>query len=156
MERGPRGMKPTPKCFIDTNVLLYAKDKTSPSKLKAATAWLSALLDRNAAVLSAQSLREYYVNVLRQDRSRPAVAALRAHIAALDDVVPDSLRSDHLALAWELQDRHRVSFWDALLLASALTAGCAIFLSEDMNSGQKIETLTIVNPFTTAPESVLG
>ncbi|MBY0563535.1 MAG: PIN domain-containing protein [Hyphomonadaceae bacterium] len=149
-------MKPTPKCFIDTNVLLYAKDKTSPSKLKAATAWLSALLDRNAAVLSAQSLREYYVNVLRQDRSRSAVAALRAQIAALDDVVPDGLRSDHLALAWELQDRHRVSFWDALLLASALTAGCAIFLSEDMNGGQKIESLTIVNPFATAPEAVLG
>lgn len=149
-------MKPTPKCFIDTNVLLYAKDRTSPLKLKAATQWLKALLDTNAAVLSAQSLREYYVNALRSDRSAGAVAALRAYVAALDDIVPDQLRADHLALAWELQDRHRLSFWDALLLASALAADCTIFLSEDLNAGQQIETLTIVNPFTTAPESVLG
>lgn len=149
-------MKPIPKCFIDTNVLLYAKDRTSPSKLKAARQWLSALLDKNVAILSAQSLREYYVNALRQDRSAGAVSALRAYMAALDEVVPDELRTDHLALAWELQDRHRVSFWDALLLASALVSGCTIFLSEDMNGGQKIEKLTIVNPFTTAPEAVLG
>lgn len=66
------------------------------------------------------------------------------------------LRVDRLSDAWGIQDQHRLSFWDALPVASALVAGCTIFLSEDMNGGQKIETLTIVNPFTTAPEAVLG
>ena len=145
-----------PTCFIDTNILLYAKDTSEHSKLRIANAWIKALMQRNLAVLSAQSLREYYSNMLRLDRRADAVRRLRAEMAALDEVVPDALRTDHLALAWELQDRHRVSFWDGLLLASALVAGCTVFLSEDMNGGQKIETLSIVNPFTTAPESVLG
>lgn len=94
--------------------------------------------------------------MLRQNRSAAAVLALRQEMAKLDGFVPDALRIDWLAEAWALQDRHRVSFWDALLLASALAADCTIFLSEDMNGGQKIETLSIVNPFTTAPDTVLG
>ncbi len=143
-------------CFIDTNVLLYAKDTSELSKQKAARQWIEALLRKNVAVLSAQSLREYYSNMLRLDRRANAVQALRAEIGVLDLLVPEDLRADRLIEAWALQDRHRLSFWDAMLAASALTAGCTIFLSEDMNSGQKIGALTIVNPFTTAPELVLG
>jgi predicted nucleic acid-binding protein len=145
-----------PTCFIDTNILLYAKDTTENSKLKIANKWIETLLRRNLAVLSAQSLREYYSNMLRLDRRADAVRRLRVEMAALDTLVPDDLRLDRLTEAWALQDRHRLSFWDAMHLASALAAGCAFFLSEDMNDRQKIETLTIVNPFTTAPEAVLG
>lgn len=90
------------------------------------------------------------------DRSAAAVTDLRSELAALDAYVPDALRLDFLRDAWALQDRYRLSFWDGLLLASALAADCAIFLSEDMNGGQKIKGLTIINPFTTAPEAVLG
>jgi predicted nucleic acid-binding protein len=143
-------------CFIDTNVLLYAKDTSAPSKQKVARQWIEALLRKNVAVLSAQSLREYYSNMLRLDRRANAIQALRAEIGVLDLLVPEDLRVDHLREAWALQDRHRLNFWDAMLASSAMAAGCAIFLSEDMNGGQKIEALTIVNPFTTAPESILG
>ena len=61
-----------------------------------------------------------------------------------------------MAEAWALEDRYRLAFFDCLLLASALAAGCGVFLSEDMNGGQMIETLSIVNPFTTTPETVFG
>lgn len=115
-----------------------------------------ALSDRSAVVLSAQSLREYYWNMLRQDRSRAAVLSLRKEVARLDGFVPNALRIDWMTEAWSLQDRHQLSFWDALLVASALAANCSVFLSEDMNGGQKIEGLTIVNPFTTGPEALLG
>jgi predicted nucleic acid-binding protein len=144
------------KCFVDTNVLLYAKDTSAPSKQTQAQTWLSALNARDAAVLSAQSLREYYNNALRQDRSAPAVLALRRELIVLDALVPDTLRIDRMAEAWALQDRHRLSFWDGMLMASALAAGCSVYLSEDMNAGQKVETLRIVNPFQTAPEDLLG
>lgn len=107
-------------------------------------------------MLSAQSLREYYINMRRLDRRPNAVEALRADVARLDALVPDSLRSDRLAEAWRLEDRYRLSFWDALLAASAIEAGCTLFLSEDMNGGQKIDAMTIVNPFATPPESVFG
>lgn len=144
------------KCFVDTNVLVYKKDRTSPSKQDRAEAWLTAAVRSDALVLSAQSLREYYYAALRKDRTPQSVQELRAEVVALGAFVPNELRIDYLAQAWALQDRHRLSFWDALLLASALAAGCTIFLSEDMNGGQKVETLTIVNPFATAPEAVLG
>lgn len=111
---------------------------------------------RDALVLSAQSLREYYIAVLRRDRSSGSVRSLRAEIAMLTAHVPDVLKQDLLAEAWALQDRHKIGFWDALLVASALAAGCRIFLSEDMNGGQRIDTLTIVNPFAVAPGAVLG
>lgn len=94
--------------------------------------------------------------MLRLDRRPQAVGQLRAEMAALDRLVPDDLRFDRLSEAWALQDRHKLGFWDALLLASAIAAGCTIFLSEDMNGGQKIGALSIVNPFTTTPEAVLG
>jgi predicted nucleic acid-binding protein len=77
-------------------------------------------------------------------------------MGVLDALVPEGLRTDRLTEAWALQDRWRLSFWDAMLASSALTAGCTIFLSEDMNGGQKIGSLTIINPFTTTPETVLG
>lgn len=107
-------------------------------------------------MLSAQSLREYYVNMLRLDRRPNAIQTLRAEVHHLDEFVPDDLRIDRLTEAWSLQDRHKLSFWDALLVASALAAHCSVFLSEDMNGGQKIEGLTIVDPFATTPETVLG
>ena len=145
-----------PKCFIDTNILLYAKDRSDPSKHKAANRWVEAALRRSAVVLSAQSLREYYANMLRLDRRPNAVQELRAELHQLETFVPDYLRMDRLVEAWSIQDRHRLSFWDAMLIASALAANCSLFLSEDMNGGQRIETLTVVNPFTTTPEAVLG
>jgi predicted nucleic acid-binding protein len=144
------------KCFVDTNLLLYAKDTTHASKQKRASDWMSALSERRAVVLSAQSLREFYVNMLRQSHSAGALRNLRAEVAALDNYVPEALRIDRMTDAWRLQDRHKLNFWDSLLLASALAGGCSVFLSEDLNNGQKIETLTIVDPFTTAPDAVLG
>lgn len=143
------------KCFIDTNVLLYARDNTAPSKLRRAHAWLTALSERDAVVLSAQRLREYYWNLRGLDRSMAAVAALRADLASLDRFVPDLLRIDWMADAWSLQDRHGLSFPDSLLVAAALKEGCSIFLSEDMNDDQRIEGLTVVDPFSNQPGEVL-
>lgn len=110
----------------------------------------------DALVLSAQSLREYYFTVARKDRLGHSLQELRSEIAILDTYVPDLLRRDHLKEAWALQDRHRFSFWDGLLIAAALASGCTIFLSEDMHGGQQVDTLTIVNPFLTAPVAVFG
>ena len=54
---------------------------------------------------------------------------------------------DLYARAMEIQQRYRYSFYDSLIIAAALAAGCNRLMSEDFQSGQKIETLTIVNPF---------
>jgi hypothetical protein len=63
---------------------------------------------------------------------------------------------DVLTGAWELQDRHSVGFWDALLLASASAARCKHFLTEELNDGQLYGDVRVVDPFRHAPEDVLG
>lgn len=144
------------KCFVDTNVLVYAKDSLAPSKQSAASRWIEALINADKFVISAQSLREFYAVSLRRDRSLPARQAARDYASELAFFVPEFLRLDRLEDAWALEDGHKLGFWDAHLVASAIAAGCTIFLSEDLNNGQKIDTLTIVNPFTTTPEALLG
>jgi predicted nucleic acid-binding protein len=61
-----------------------------------------------------------------------------------------------LSETWELEDRYKISFWDAMLLVSANRAGCAHFLSEDLSDGQTYGRVTAVNPFRHTPEDVLG
>jgi len=58
--------------------------------------------------------------------------------------------------AWAIEDRYRVSFWDAMQLASANAAGCTHFLSEDLNDGQTYGTVKVINPFRHTPADVLG
>lgn len=125
-------------------------------KQRSASRWIEALIAAQRLVLSAQSLREFYSVSLRRDRSDGAKREARASVCDLLAFVPEGLELDRLNEAWAIEDRHRLNFWDAHLLASALAAGCTIFLSEDMNGGQKIDTLTIVDPFVVAPEEVLG
>ena len=49
--------------------------------------------------------------------------------------------------AIDLQQKHRLSFWDSMIVQAALDAGCETLLTEDLNAGQRIESVTIVNPF---------
>lgn len=144
------------KCFVDTNVLAYAKDSQAPTKQKKASDWIATLARRRALVVSAQSLREFYAVSLRRDRSALAVESARQEVSQLAQFMPPDLIIDRVADAWTLQDRHQLSFWDALLIASARAADCTVFLSEDLNAGQQIASLKIVNPFTTSPDAILG
>ena len=54
-----------------------------------------------------------------------------------------------------MQDRFGYSWWDALILAAALQSGARYLLTEDLQSGQEVDTLTIVNPFEHTPEEIL-
>ena len=58
--------------------------------------------------------------------------------------------------AWRIQDRYKLSFWDSMIVAAAKLASCRYLLTEDLQSGQKIDGVTIVNPFAFHPEEVLG
>jgi predicted nucleic acid-binding protein len=57
---------------------------------------------------------------------------------------------------WQMENAYGVQYFDALLLASANAAGCAYFLSEDLNDGQRYGSVQAINPFRHAPEDVLG
>jgi predicted nucleic acid-binding protein len=124
--------------FFDTNALVYAF--LDVTKREAALNLIA-----SGGVISAQVLNEF-TNVARRERDWPeierAVSVIRARFA---NVVP--LTADIHASALGLARIHGLSFYDALIVAAALEAGCDTLYSEDMQHGRKFGGLTIVNPF---------
>ena len=128
--------------FLDSNVLIYAITSDDP---RAAVA--TALLERGGAI-SVQVLNEF-ANAARRKlkRSWPEIAQALAALRVLcADPVPLTAATHAAALG--IAEREGFGFYDSLIVASALEAGCAMLLSEDMQDGRRIDgRLTIRNPF---------
>ena len=132
------------KAFFDTNVLVYAVT-SDPRKFRA-----DQILARGG-VISAQVLNEFTAvarNKLRHNWADIEYAATRFR-AALDAVLPLTVET-HAAAVGLARD-HGFSFYDALIVAAALEAGCDTLFTEDMQDGRVIDGLTIRNPFASAP-----
>lgn len=142
--------------FVDTNVLVYVRDATEPEKQRAAADWMAELWERGAGHLSYQVLKEYYVTLTRKLDPPREPADAREDVLALMAWRPLPTDGGLLEAAWKVQDELGYSWWDALIIAAALRAGARYLLTEDMQSGQEIGTLTIVNPFAVGPEELLG
>ena len=133
------------RVFLDTNVLVYLFDRSAPGKRAVAARLLEERADE--IVLSTQVLQEFYVAVTRK-LGKPlteaeAEAAVR-HLSALAVVVVDS---EIILAAVVLSRRHRIAFWDALIVEAALSRGCTTLLSEDLQDGRRFGALAIENPF---------
>ena len=131
--------------FVDTNVLVYMFDSDSPGKQAKARQ----LVNDNAEniILSTQVLGEFYVTVTRK-LAKP-LSADRA-IEALDDLCAFPVRSVHSELtrsAARRSESSQLSYWDALIVESALEAGAGVLLTEDLQHGQMFARLRVVNPF---------
>jgi len=133
-----------PDCFIDSNIWLYAFIQGSdPSKTTASRA----LIEASHPVVSTQVVNEVCVNLLRQARfSEDQVRHLIVSFYQKYLVVPLDLPI--LLLASQLRQRYSLSFWDSIIVASALGIGVSVLYSEDMQHGLVIEgQLEIRNPF---------
>lgn len=132
------------RAFFDTNILVY----TTTSDPRQATA---AACLRGGGVASVQVLNEF-VHVarrkLRHDWPQIEIA-LAQFRAALDDVRPITLGTHVAAVA--LARDHRLSFYDALIVAAAQEAGCDVLYSEDLQHGSSFGTLRVENPFLDNP-----
>ena len=132
--------------FVDTNVFVYLFDSHAPAKRAAA----KKLLDDNAAsiVLSTQVLGEFYATVTR--KLREPLPAARAMEALADLRRTFSVRSIHPELTLSAAGRSKLSklsYWDALVIETALEAGASRLLTEDLQHGQTFAGLRVVNPF---------
>lgn len=123
------------KTFVDTNILIYAYDLDSGTKHTVAADRLRQLW-RGAGVLSTQVLQEFYVNVTGKIAKPVSPAEARAVISRYLVWPIEENSGDSVMRASEIQERHPLSFWDALILAAAARAGAAILLSVDLNHGQ--------------------
>ena len=126
--------------FIDTNVLIYAQGTGSKSET-------ARQLILGGGVISVQVLNEFAAVLRRKfrlewDAIGDALADVRA---ALGPVHPVDIEIHLRAVA--LARSHDFSFYDALIVASALAAGCDTLLTEDLQAGRRVAGMTIVNPF---------
>jgi predicted nucleic acid-binding protein len=146
----------TAAVFVDSTTLLYPLDDQDQRKKRVCAGWLRTLRQTDLLILSPQVLNETYSVVCR----KPAFTAVRPYIRTyLQDYIrwtKAPVAPETTEAAFALEDRYRLSFWDALVMASANAAGCEFFLSEDLNDGQLYGAVRAINPFRHAPEDVLG
>ena len=134
--------------FFDTNVLVYSVDAAHPEKRDTAARLISEAIGRGTGMVSFQVVQESLQIVGRKFK------------VALDDADVSHFLHSTLQPLWKvqptvelyeraiaLQSRWRFAFYDSLIVAAALEGGCKRLLSEDLQHGQKIESLRIENPF---------
>lgn len=135
------------RVFVDTNVLLYAFDESAEEKQRLADELTRRIWRSGNGCLSIQVLQEFYVNAVRKPpmpldakKASDIVSQLvlwRVHEPKTEDVLT----------AIDLHREAQISFWDAMILQSASKLGCGVLYSEDLNPGQRIAGVEVVNPF---------
>lgn len=133
--------------FIDTNILLYAHDLRAGDKQAKAAQLLVQLWESHTGILSPQVLQEFLVNALRKLKSPLALPKARDIVRSYGLWVTRDTKVDHILRATELMELTGYSFWDSLILASAEAAGAEVLYSEDMQHGQQVAGMKILNPF---------
>ncbi|HEY1750588.1 MAG TPA: PIN domain-containing protein [Caulobacteraceae bacterium] len=146
----------TTAVFVDSTTLLYTQDRNDPDKQARSTLWLKRLVASSTLVINLQVANETYAVVRRKPQFAHRRPAVRAFLQDLLMWATEPAANTALAEAWRLEDRYAIGFWDSMLLASANQAGCAVFLSEDLNDGQVYGAVRAINPFRHAPADVLG
>ena len=135
------------KFFVDTNILMYAHDKAAGEKHERAKALVEDLWQNRSGAVSTQVLQELAVNLRRK-------AGKSLDAKATRDVVSDYLAwqvvvngGDSILEALDMEARYRISFWDALIIQAAQTAGADVLYSEDLSDGQRYGSVKVENPF---------
>jgi predicted nucleic acid-binding protein len=133
--------------FVDTNIFIYAYDTSAAEKHTFAKKLVGDLWKNEQGVISIQVLQELFINLTRKvthpldlETASKIIADLghwAVHRPEVQDVL-DAIRLHH--------DK-RISFWDAMILVSAEKMGCDRLWSEDLNAGQIISGVKIMNPF---------
>jgi predicted nucleic acid-binding protein len=137
----------TDKVFVDTNILVYAHDADAGEKHSLARELVSQLWETRTGILSTQVLQEFIVAVTRKVANPISVARARwavQNYGTWELVINDS---KIILQATEIQEAHRLSFWDALIVSSAFAGSASVIATEDLNHGQRIEGILIRNPF---------
>jgi predicted nucleic acid-binding protein len=133
--------------FVDANVLAYAHDRSEPVKQPVARALLDGLWRDRAGAHSTQVLQEPYVVATRKF-DPPMPRGVARVLVALYATWPVAQVDVPLVLAAsELEERHRLSFGDALVVEAARRAGATRLLTEDLQPGRQVADVWIENPF---------
>lgn len=135
------------KCFVDTNILVYAYDIKSGKKRVAAKTLIQSLWENEKGVISIQVVQELFV-VLTQKLANPLPHQQTVKIiedySSWQVVIPSTL---DVMEAIKLHKQYELNFWDAMIVRTAISSECSYLISEDMQHGQKLGPTCVINPF---------
>ena len=137
------------KIFLDTNIFIYSIDASPDQKNKRdiARQIVREQIRNDSGVVSVQVLQEFYqvsTHKIQVPLSTEEALEYLHYIAILETVTADF---DMVVAAIRLHQKYSLSFWDALILQAAKTAGCSIIFSEDFQDSFCLDDLTVKNPF---------
>jgi predicted nucleic acid-binding protein len=134
------------KIFLDTNILVYAHDLDAGEKYYRAREVVTGLWESGEGVLSVQVLEEFYVNVTKKIPNPLGKSEARDIIRQYMAWEPVAIEGDLILDASDIEERYKLSFWDALIIAAAKAGGASVILTEDITHDQVIEGIRIQNP----------
>ncbi len=133
--------------FLDTNILVYAYDKDEETKHAKAKEIVADCWNNRTGSLSTQVLQEFYVTVSRKLPIKLAVHEVREIVEEFLSWSVYPIVPEDIVVASKLEEKYGYSFWDCLIITAAQNEGAEILYSEDMQHGQQIGNVKIVNPF---------
>jgi len=141
------------KCFVDTNIFVYAHDRSSGAKHKTAQRLVGELWNSGRGVVSTQVLQELCINLRRKALHPLPMAELRMLIQDYFnwEVVVNTTQS--ILHALDIEALYKIPFWDALIIQAAESSGADLLYSEDLGAGQRYGSVRVVNPFSEAMPS---
>ena len=135
------------RIFVDTNILVYAHDVSAGIKHSTAKSLILELWKSKSGCLSIQVMQEFYVSVTQKVPHPMDYIAAIGIIRDLSYWKVHEPKVDDVLYAVDIQQRYHISFWDAMILQSALQLECSMIWSEDLNPGQVYESVKLMNPF---------
>lgn len=140
--------------FVDTNVLLYCFDARDRVKRGGAQAWVAWCWQRQCGRISTQVLSEFYSNARKKFSSAISAGDARAEVRRYQHWQPWAIDHATVEAAWAIESRFNLNYWDALIVAAAQQQGCGHLLSEDLQHGQQLDGVEVVNPFKSTPQQI--
>lgn len=133
--------------FFDSNILIYAADRSEPEKQFQARRLLNSAIENETGTLSVQVLGEFFSVVTKRIPNPLSVEEAEAIIERTAVLPVVELDWSLVRRAIESHKEYGISYWDSLIVAAAERAGCTRIISEDLNSGQSYHGITVVDPF---------
>ena len=132
--------------FLDTNIFVYLFDETDADKRARAEQLVQQALENETGCISYQVVQETMNIITRKLKATPEKARQMLDYALIPLWRVNPTRTLYQR-GLDLQTRYKFSFYDSLIVAAALDAGCKTLYSEDLQHGQHIEGIVITNPF---------
>jgi predicted nucleic acid-binding protein len=138
--------------FLDTNIFVYTFDASAPAKAEKAMALVKHAIKTRVGVISYQVVQEFFNVALRRFESPMSAAEADQYLAATFRPLLAVHSSPVLfSEALRLGSKFQLDWYDALIVAAAIEAQCDVLYSEDLQPGQRLESVTVRNPFATEP-----